>query len=400
MIVLQSDNRILVSNSKYTYLTQNYASGVNTVNVANTEPLAVDSFVILGEFGHADAEIFRIISLDSSTGDIGLGDDSGASDTTIQAHPESTKVTVLPYNKVKFFWTPATGTIADEDPVFNTSMPLSGWTDLDPSSYYTSYTDSINITGFGWFEYRNSVTTEVSQESNPIPYAGFGLNTVTNVFADFESLLNIRELKMVSLADKFGWLNEALAILKNKLNLTNAEFTVSTPQVINILPGVNEYLLPDDFCDVVEITTGLNSPTTSGRNIPFLPVSKALSYGGDAQGGWQSNYYNVGLGIIYYYLRGRYIGFVPTPSTSAVYYYTYRAKSSRLTSLSDVIILPDNAFYCLKDFMMYRAKLKFSDPSASTYYQAFADGVSLFMQSAVKRNSNLDSWNPSPESNA
>lgn len=398
MLNLQSDNRILVANAKYTYLTQNYASGVSTVNVANTEPLAVDSFIILGEFGHADAEIFRIISLNTATGDIGIGDENGVSTSTIHAHPESTKVTVLPYNKVKFFWTASTGTITDEDPTFDSNNPLSGWTDLDPSSYYTNYADSINLTGFGWFEYRNSVTTEVSQESNPIPYIGFSLNTVTNVFADFESLLNVRELKMVSLADKFAWLSEALTIIKNKLNLNNSEYFVSIPQTITILPGVNEYLLPDDFCDLVEITTGLNTPTTIGTTIPFMPVSKALSHGGTSNGGWLGGY-NMSFGVTYYYIRGRYIGFVPTPTTGGTYYYTYRKKATRLTSLSDYIDLPDGAFFCLKDWMMYRARQKFSDPSASVYYQSFADNISLYIQSSVKRSANLDVFDISPESN-
>lgn len=399
MITLQSDNRILVANAKYTYLTQNYSSGVNSLNVANTEPIAVNNFVLLGEFGHSDAEIFQILSINTVNGDITIGDINGASTSTTQAHPESTKVTFLPYNEVKFFWTAATGGIADETPTFNETTPLTSWQQLDPSSYYSIYQDSNNSTGFGWFEYKNSYTTEVSQQSNPIPYAGFSLNTVANLFADFESLLNVKELKIVSLAEKFAWLNEALAVLKNKLNLTNVEYTVSTPQSITIVAGTNEYQLPADFSDIVEITTGLNTSTTVGIQIPFIPVSKALSYGGTSQGGWTGGY-NQGLGVVYYYLRGRYIGFVPTPTTGATYYYTYRAKASRLTGLSDYIDLPDNAFYCLKDFMMYRAKLKFTDPTAASFYQAFSDGISLYMQSAVKRNANLDSWEPSPESNA
>ena len=399
MITLQSDSRIIVSNAKYSYLTQNYSSGVSTVNIANTEPFAANNFVLIGEIGHTDAEIFRILTIDTTTGDITLGDSSGASDTTIQSHPESSKVTILQYNQVKFFWTAALGTIADENPVFDENNPLTGWTALDPTSYYTTYDDNSHLTGFGWFEYRNSYTTDVSQESNPIPYLGFNANTVLNVFADFDSLLNVRELKLVNLNDKFSWLNEALAVLKNKLNLTNAEYTVSTPQTLTIIAGTKEYQLPDDFCDIVEITTGLNTPSTVGVNIPFMPVSKALSYGGNSQGGWFGGY-NMGLGITYYYLRGRYIGFVPTPTTGATYYYTYRIKAVRLTSLSDYIDLPDNAFYCLKDFMLYRAKQKFGDPSSATYYQAYADGVSLFMQSAVKRSANLDTWEITNEANA
>lgn len=399
MIKIQSDNRVLVSNAQYTYLTENYASGTSTLNIANTDPLSVDDFILLGEFGHNDAEIFRVLSINTTSGDIVIGTSSGVSTPTIHAHSESTKITVLPYNNIKFYWTAALGTIADEDPTFAETTPLTAWIDLDPSSYYTTYEDSSNLTGFGWFKYKNSVTTETSQESNPVPYVGFSANTVSNVFTDFESLLNVRELKMVSLAEKFSWLNEALAILKNKLNLVNAEYTVSGPQTLSIVANTNEYQLPDDFSDMVEITTGLNTSTTTGVSIPFMPVSKALSYGGKRQGGWEGGY-NLGLGVVYYYLRGRYIGFVPTPSDTATYYYTYRIKANRVTGLSDYIDLPDNAFYCLKDFMMYRAKSKFTEMSAAaSYYQAFSDGVSLYMQAAVKRSANLDSWEPSPESN-
>lgn len=400
MITLQADNRILAANAKYTYLTQNYGSGISSVNIANTGIVEVNDFVLLGEIGHSDAEIFQVISLNTTSGDMGLADINGASQSTLQAHPESTKVTILPYNEIKFFWTAAVGGVSDENPVFDETNPLTVWVPLDPTSYYTTYQDINHDTGFGWFEYKNSFTSEVTQESNPIPYAGFDSNTVANVFSDFESLLNVRELKLVGLADKFSWLNEALAVLKNKLNLTNVEYTVSSPQTLAILAGTNEYLLPADFADMVEITTGLNTATTTGRSIPFIPLSKALSYNGSIYGNnYGSNGYDFGSGV-YYYLRGRYLGFVPNPSVNATYYYTYRAKATKLTSLSDYIDLPDNAFYSLKDFMMYRAKLKFSDPSAASYYQAFSDNISLYMQSAVKRNANLDTWDVAPESNA
>lgn len=385
-MTLQADNRTLVTNSKYTYLTQNYASGVNTVTVANTEPIAVNNFILIGEIGHSDSEIFQILTINGTTGDITLGDINGASALTVQPHPESTKVTVLPYNQVKFFWTAALGTIADETPVFDANTPLSGWLALDPSSYYSTYLDAAHTTGFGWFEYKNSVTTEVSQQSNPIPYAGFSLNTVSDVFANFDSLLNVRELKMVSMPEKFAWLNEALAVLKNRLNLTSVGYFISTTQTLNIIVGTAEYLLSDDFSELVEITDGLNTQTTSGKAILFLPASQALS-----QGRGSSNFIS-SLNIVHYYIRNRYIGFAPTPTIAATYYYTYRGKAMRLTSLSDYIDLPDNSFYSLKDFMMYRAKLKFGDPAASAYFTAFTDGMNAYIQSAIKRDADLDSW--------
>jgi hypothetical protein len=299
-------------------------------------------------------------------------DKDGVGDATAYAHTESTKVYVIPYNQIRFYWTAAAGTIADEDPTFGTDNPLTTWVDLEPTSWYTTHEDSTKGTGFGWFVYQNSVLAEASQESNPIPYAGFDYNTVANIFEDFDSLLNVNELKLVSMADKFSWLNEALALVKNKLNLTSAEYTVSTEQTLTLVDGTAEYELPADFADLIY----LKDDSSPESEVPFMKIKDAATYQGTTP---------------HYYIRGRYIGIVPTPGSGS-YKYRYRAKASRVTSLSTYIDLPDNAFYALKDFMMYRASLKFNNPLAQTYYESFINAVNLYIQSAIKRDADEDSW--------
>ncbi len=385
MIILRSDNRVLTTNSEFSYLVTNTPSGASTITVINTENFAVGDFICVEEFGKENAEVFRVKALNATTGVLTLGDIDDTATTTKFAHSESTKVYFLPYNQIRFYWTAATGTIADEDPVFGTSDPLTGWIDLDPQNWFTSYSDGAHSTGFGWFVYRNSVTVESSQESNPIPYAGFDGNTVANVFAGFESLLNNNELRLVTTDEKFEWLNEALALVRNKLNLTSVEYFVSTQQTLNVVSGTAEYLLPADFADLVSITG-----TEGGYNqaLPFMSVNKIGSYNSSQYVG----------GVPYYYIRNRYIGFVPTPSTNATYTYAYRKKSTRVSSLSDYIDLPDDAYYSLKDYMMYRVSLKFSNPMARMYLEAFTSGINLYIQSAVKRDADLDSWEPHPQS--
>lgn len=381
MITLRADNRVLVNNAKFSYLVQNYQPNVPSMEVTNSEPFAVGDPILISEMGQSDAEVLKIH--DISSGVITLGDVNNVVVNTIHSHPESTRVTVLQFDQIQFYWTPATGTIADEAPVFNDLIPLTGWVPLDPSSYYSTFADTGHASGFGWFMYKNALTGETSMPSNAIPYAGFTMNTVSQVFSDFDSLLNTNELKLVSISDKFSWLNEALAVLKNKLNLTNAEFTVSVPQTITTVVGTEEYMLPDDFSDVVEITTAIN-----GRTVEFIPVSKIMANNGTMPT------------VSRYYLRGRYIGFSPIPTEATTYNYTYRTKSTRVTSLSAYIDLPDNAFYSLKDWMMYRAYMKFNNPLATAYYQSFKNSVDLFMQSAVKRSANLDSWEMGAGTNA
>lgn len=385
MIILRADNRVLTANSEFSYLVTNTASGSATITVINTENFAVGNFICIEEFGKENAEIFRVNAINATTGVITLADSTNTPANTAFAHTESTKVYFLPYNQIRFYWTPATGTLADEDPVFNTSTPLTGWIDLDPQNWFTSYSDSANSTGFGWFLYQNSVLFEASQESNPIPYAGFDGNTVANVFAGFESLLNNNELRLVTTDEKFEWLNEALALTRNKLNLTSVEYFVSTPQTLNVTAGTAEYLLPNDFADLVSITgndRGMNEA------LPYLSVNKLGSFNASMFAG----------GLPHYYIRNRYIGFAPTPTENATYYYAYRKKSTRVSSLSDYIDLPDDAYYSLKDYMMYRVSLKFSNPIARTYLESFTSAMNLYIQSAVKRDADLDSWEPHPQS--
>ena len=380
MITLKSDNRGLVSNAKFAYLLNNNLKNVSSLEVSNTEPFSVGTPILIGEINNPNAAILKVKEIDGSN--LVLGDKNNITTSTDYAYPESTRVVALQFDQIRFFWTLSTGTIADEKPVFDDNTPLTDWIDLDPSSFYSIYVDKEHSSGFGWFQYKNALTGETSLESNPIPYSGFNLNTVQQIFADFDNSLNTNELKLVSMKNKFAWLNESLAILETKLNLTNAEFSVSTPQEISLITGTAEYLLADDFSDMVEIVDDNQNP------IENISVSKVLVNNKQA------------LSVPRYYLRGRYIGFSPTPDTTGKKYsYTYRAKANRVSNLSSFIHLPDNAFYSLKDYMLYRACLKFKDPLATVYYQSFKNTIDLFMQSAVKRSANLDSWTIDPTSN-
>ena len=378
MLVLQADNRNLAANAKFPYLIDNYPSGTASLVLANVENAKVGGVILLGEMGRTDAEIFVITTVNPTTGAITFEDSSGNPDTTSQAHAESTKVTFLAYNQVRFYWTPATGTIADENPIFNTSNPLTGYIDLDPSSYYSTYTDTTNDTGFGWFIYLNSKALSLSQESNPIPYTGFDANTVGTVFAEFDSLLNINELKLVTVSDKFAWFNEGLNNLVNRLNLNNVEFTLSDKITVNILPGVSEYLLPNDFSDLVEVVDN------ASKTMDVISTSQIMAY---------CEYSTK------YYVRGRYIGFVPVPSQATTYYYRYRAKGMRVTSLSTYVQLPDNMYTAIKDWMLFRANMKFGNPTASTYLTIFNNAIDNFILASVKRNGSNDSWSIDPSSN-
>ncbi len=386
MITLSADNRSLLIGAPYTYLSDNNESGKVSLTVVNSTEITVGSFILVGLFGNPSSEIFRVLGVSGQS--VTLGDTAGNQNPTKHAHPESSRVTVLPYNQVRFFWTALTGTISDETPTPDLNNPLSGWLDIDPTAWFTAYNDSTHSTGFGWFLFQNSFTADGSQWSNAIPYAGFTTNSVQFIFNDFLSLLNNKELKLVTNQDMFSWLNEGQNIIRNKLNLSNPEYTVSAPVTINFIAGQYEYLLPSDFGDIVQIVDA----TSSKRPIDWISIRDAMQYTGS---------------VIKYYIRGRYIGFVPTPdsfSTNQLSFstctYRYRSKGNRLTGLDDPVDLPGNGAFVLKDWMMYRASLKFQNPNVQVYYKAFNDGLNQMIVASFHRDANLDSWGIADWANA
>jgi len=68
----------------------------------------------------------------------------------------------------------------------------------------------------------------------------------------------------------------------------------------------------------------------------------------------------------------------------------YLKKSDKLTSNSEALNLPDNGFYTIKDFMLYRAGRKFGNPNYMNDYKAFMKALDDMVLAANDRDSNLD----------
>jgi hypothetical protein len=376
MIILKADNRTLLQDAKYSYLLTNYASGVSTLSVVNTDGMIAGGYVLVGNIGSESTEIFKLSSVDDDTGALTFEDEEGVAVTTKYSHAESTRVTAIAYNKVRFYY----GTTS----TYSTATALTGYLDIQPTQWFSTYNDEAHSTGYGWFIFYNTTALLASQPSNPIPYAGFGANTVGTLMDGFFSMLNQKELKLISLEDAFSWLNEGLSFILNSLNLVNSEYTVTSAQTLNVTAGTQEYALPADFSDMVVVWD-----SESLHTIPFIPIKDVPSYSLSFQGYYYQN-------VQAYYIRGAYIGLAPTPTEDFTYYYQYKAKTSSLVSYDQTIDLPDNGFFILKDFMLYRACQKLTKPDAASYYKIFNDGVNTLKVTAVKRDANLDTWGQDP----
>lgn len=377
MIILEADNRTLVAATKYSFLVTNYSAGITNFSVLNAtdSAYATDTFLLLGNFGAEEAEILRIATVNNDTGEI------TTTTPTLFAHAESTRATILPYNQIRFFHT--TGT------TFNLSDPLTGYIDLQPSDWFTTYGDESHSTGYGWYTFYNSVTTLLSQESNYIPYVGFEENTTEQILSDFFSMLSNKELRLVTREDALSWASEAYGRMRNKLNLSNIEYAGSDIQTLNVIGGQIEYDLPLDFDHLLFFASGI-SPSDPGQrggiklDIGFIPLTKAYTYNGTGPR---------------YYIRGKKLGLLPTPSETTTYHYMYEKRASRLTLNTDVVNLPNGGEYVIKDYMLYRAFQKFQNPQFKTYYESFTNGLNDMIISSIKRDANEDWWGITRQAN-
>lgn len=343
-------------------------SGTYTVHKMN------GNYLLLGNIGSESAEIVKIATINTTTHTF------TTSSASKFAHAESTKVTLIPYNKVEFYWT------ATESWAATTPLPVSAdhnYIDIQVSDWFTTFDDESHDTGYGWYLFYNETTGIYSDESNALPYEGFDNDTVEDVLNDFFALLNNKELKLVTRRDALSWLNEGYSIIRNKLNLANVEYSASALSTLTTTSGTYEYALPSNFYRMVSITSDLDGtdPTAMGNyskyGVEYIPLRQAFGYTGSSPR---------------YYIRGAYIGILPTPTGTTTYHYMYLTKTSRLNSNSEIIDLPDNGFYAIKDFMMYRAYMKFNNPNAITYYKMFQENMNQMILAATDRDCNLDSF--------
>lgn len=364
--ILQADNRVLTANAKYSYLSTNYASGVSALVVVNST--GFDSqYVLLGNFGSETTEIVKVSSTTAATHTLNL-----AAETKF-AHPESTKVTIIPFDQVHFYHTTTT--------TYGTATPVAAAIDIQANRWYSQLEDTTYTTGYGWFTFENSTDVTASDNSNAIPYAGAEPDSLQILIDDVYSLLNNKERTLVSTDNVITWANEAYSIAVNELNLVNKEFYCSPETDLTITGGVQEVALADDFSDLVYVR---------GSEDGDLPMSSILIR--------DIPYYLTGSQLeTKYYIRGSYIGFVPIPLDDDTFKYRYRTKASRVASYSDILTLPDNGYYAIKDYVIFRAQQKSSNPSFTISYKTFGDWIARQKNTSIERDDSPSCFGISPE---
>lgn len=340
-IVLKANNQELLINAKHSYLSTNYSAGVTTLIVVNGDGFAVDDYLLLGEFGNESSEIVQVSGVATHSLTVG---------NTKFAHSESTKVTILPYNKVRFYHTTTTA--------FSALVQVGSDTDIQADSLSTIISDTTYTTGYGWFCFYNSTTLAITQNSNYIPYTGFASNSVRKIIEDFYSQLTVTEQKLVSTSEILSWLSEAYSVAKGELNLVNKEFSAEDHYDLAVTANLAEYSLPDNLDYILSVYDDDNDEELDRINIKDIDKNNESTDNATK-----------------YYIRGIYLGFSPTPDAAGNFIVRYTTKPADVTSYSDLIVLPGNNHYILKDYIMFRASSRLKRPDGANFLASFYKGI-------------------------
>lgn len=161
-----------VENLEKSYLNADFAAGVTTLSVRNTDNFADNDFLLVGAPGSENAEIVQVGAAVSDENDITVG-------ATSFPHSASDPVYVLRYNQIKFYR--STTTI---DGSYSNVATVG--IDVDNKEGKTLYDDATGLSSYFYkISFYNSESTVESSLSDPIPGSGYARTQVGSVVNDF-----------------------------------------------------------------------------------------------------------------------------------------------------------------------------------------------------------------------
>jgi len=374
MFTIRADNRILTEDARFSYLLNNYASGVSAVVVVNSAEFAADDYILFESIGTPTAEIVKISTVTSATNTLNLAT------STVNAHSESVRVTIIPYNQVKFYWTSTT--------TYATTGAITTYLNVNPANIYSHGNDATHTTGYGWFVFYNSTTETASDHSNYVPYAGFSRDAVATLIERIYSTIADSDKKLLNEEDLLVWINDGYGVVKDELNLVNREYNTSEELTLTITAGTQEYALDDDFSDLVYLRTYNSSNTADTKKLLSIAIRDIPDYLAQSvgDGSLETRYYKrMVSGTVY-------VGLVPIPIEDDTYKYVCRRKASTLDAYSDILGLPNSAFIAVQEYALKKAYTKLKDNRSGDSKQEFNENVARMKNVGVSTDDELSSW--------
>ena len=160
---IKISNVELLEDAHFSSLSSSATAASGTLSVYSISDFAINKVLLIGEFGQEGSEIIK-----THTSTAPSGTTVTLASNLAKSHPKDTKVYIIDYDQVEFSHA---STSTGSKSVLSTG-------DVNEESVETTYTDTAQSSGYYFTRFKNSITSNFSDYSDPIPYGGFSANTV------------------------------------------------------------------------------------------------------------------------------------------------------------------------------------------------------------------------------
>jgi hypothetical protein len=343
-------------NLEKTYIAQYTAEGVSSLTVTNTDRFTTTKAILIGRMGEERSEL-------AQSGTVTAPQTIALNAATSFAHNGDDPVYLLKYNQVKFY------SATSENGSYSLLATVD--IDVDNSDGITRYEDTSGTdTTYYKVKYYNSVTTAISEYSDPVPATGYAGTTIGSVIEEVVSRVRDPEYTTLTRED---YLAIARLVGDDLISQTLKPYRfLRAETVLNTVAGQNYINLATAVTDFWKFDY-LTYDLTIGSYTETRRVSNPIS-----EEHWIDKYESTNwprsdeIRDIAVSDDGTKIYLGPTPKTSQTGKVNlhYFAKFDRIDSFGDVVQTPNT--------LIYRAKMM------AEFYYAKAESDSQWLNLAQK----------------
>lgn len=248
--IITISNSELLREAGQTSLSSSATSGGSTLTVYSISDFAVNQVLLIGEFGQEGSEIIKTHASTAPSGTT-----ITLASNLVKSHPKDVKVYVIPFDQVQFYH--ATTSTGDKT--------LLSTSNVDEEAIETTYKDTTYTSGYFFTRFYNSINSNYSEYSDPIPYAGFSSNTVGYIVNTVMSEMNKEFGKKLTYESVISEINSCLRYIRGELKTWSnvQEFDYILDQMNR---GEYSWSLPSTYYDknsnrsMLQVRVGDSSP--------------------------------------------------------------------------------------------------------------------------------------------
>jgi hypothetical protein len=250
MRTINLNNLELTRDKSSSFLKDDIASGVSSFDVDSIVGFAVNQLLLITEPGNEDVEIVKTHATTVPTGNT-----ITLAAATQFAHSQGMKVYIIDWDQAEFSYGSGTTPTVVLDTI-----------SLQVQQTETNYTDTVYSSGNYFIRFKNSITGEFSDYTDPIPWGGY---TEDSVGAIINYALKRNKTEFTENVDHNFCINEinaCLKIIRGKLkkwhSLQSFGYSLGTTS-----RGINKFTLPSNMWQysnksVLAVRIGLGEPLT------------------------------------------------------------------------------------------------------------------------------------------